>query len=184
MKKQERELGLEKFGEFLLRRGIVPERNAKFYVGWVRRYLGGAVDPGESQAERVEGFLEGLRGEGRWEDWQIEQARRAIGVYVHAYQDGHAEALAPVARVEVDRGGRVDAREVMAAARDLLRTKHYSYRAEQTYLGWKEILTGFTGFFRIYRIGKKGGGEREGMFNIQQSNGQCSRRRSKVGGLA
>jgi hypothetical protein len=31
------------------------------------------------------------------------------------------------------------------------------------------ILTGFTGFFRIYRIGKKGGGEREGMFNIQQS---------------
>ena len=106
--------------EFLLRRQIVPERNAKFYVGWIRRYLGQPVDPAKSQEERVEEFIERLREEGRWEDWQIEQARRAIGVYFHAYLDGRAEASPPVARVEVDRAGQVDTREVLAAARDLL----------------------------------------------------------------
>lgn len=157
MKKQERELGLEEFGEFLLRRQIVPERNAKFYVGWIRRYLGQPVDPAKSQEERVEEFIERLREEGRWEDWQIEQARRAIGVYFHAYLDGRAEASPPAARVEVDRAGQVDTREVLAAARDLLRTKHYSYRTEQTYLGWIRQFLAYLG-----GIQNPGGGIQKG----------------------
>ena len=39
MSLQKSKMGLEEFGEFLLRRRIVPERNAKFYVSWVRRFL-------------------------------------------------------------------------------------------------------------------------------------------------
>lgn len=133
---RENEMGLEEFGEFLLRRRIVPERNAKYYVGWVRRFLGEAPDPRLSLGERMEGFVEGLRASGNWEDWQIEQAERAVKVYFHTFRNGEGLEGRPAARVERDAAGRVNAREALAAARELLRTKHYSYRTEQTYLGW------------------------------------------------
>ena len=45
MDMREREMGLEEFGEFLLKRRIVPEKNAKYYVGWVRKFLREVPDP-------------------------------------------------------------------------------------------------------------------------------------------
>ena len=71
---RENEMGLEEFGEFLLRRRIVPEKNAKYYVGWVRKFLREVPDPRLTPAERIEAFVEGLRQDGGREDWQIEQA--------------------------------------------------------------------------------------------------------------
>ena len=136
MELREREMGLEEFGEFLLKRRIVPEKNAKYYVAWVRKFLGEAPDPRLTPAERIEAFVERLRQDGGREDWQIEQAERAVKTYFHSFQNGPEADARPLARVERDAAGRVDAREVLEAARDLLRTKHYSYRTEQTYLGW------------------------------------------------
>lgn len=136
MDMREKEMGLEEFGEFLLRRRIVPEKNAKFYVAWVRKFLGLAADPKLSLAERIEDFVEGLRRDGGREEWQVEQAERAVKTYFHAFRDGAGLEERPAARVERDAAGRVDAGETLAATRELLRTKHYSYRTEQTYLGW------------------------------------------------
>ena len=76
MDMREKEMGLEEFGEFLLRRRIVPEKNAKFYVAWVQKFLGQAADPKLSLAERIEDFVEGLRRDGSREEWQVEQAER------------------------------------------------------------------------------------------------------------
>ena len=158
MELREREMGLEEFGEFLLKRRIVPEKNAKFYVGWVRKFLGEAPDPRLTPAERIEAFVERLRQDGGREDWQVEQAERAVKTYFHSFQNGPETDARPLARVERDAAGRVDAREVLEAARDLLRTKHYSYRTEQTYLGWI------------------------GQFLEYQGNGEEGGRRSEVGG--
>ena len=142
---REKEMGLGEFGEFLLRRRIVPERNAKYYVGWVRRFLGAAPDPRLALGERMEGFVEGLRASGNWEDWQIEQAERAVKVYFHTFRNGEGLEGRPAARVERDAAGRVSAQAALAAARELLRTKHYSYRTEQTYLGWIERFLEYLG---------------------------------------
>ena len=136
MDMREREMDLAEFGEFLLRRRLVPEKNAKYYVAWVRKFLGAEADPRLTQEERIEAFTEGLRQAGGREDWQIEQAERAIKMYFHSFRDGEGLEARPVARVERDAAGRVVVLEVMAAARSILRTKHYSYRTEQTYLGW------------------------------------------------
>ncbi len=136
MNLRENEMGLEEFGEFLLRRRIVPEKNAKFYVGWVRKFLGQEADPKLSPGERIEAFVEGLRQAGGREDWQVEQAERAVKTYVHSFQDGKGLEERPVAKVDRDEAGQMDVQEVLAATRNLLRTKHYSYRTEQTYLGW------------------------------------------------
>ena len=171
---RENEMGLEEFGEFLLRRRIVPEKNAKFYVAWVRKFLGLAADPKLSLAERIEDFVEGLRREGGREDWQVEQAERAVKTYFHAFQDGAGLEERPAARVERDTAGRVGVAETLAATRELLRTKHYSYRTEQTYLGW-------IGQFLEYQ-GSFGTSIQESEFRIQKeekragssiSNNQC-----------
>ncbi len=138
---REKEMGLGEFGEFLLRRRIVPERNAKYYVGWVRRFLGAAPDPRLALGERMEGFVEGLRASGNWEDWQIEQAERAVKVYFHTFRNGEGLEGRPAARVERDAAGRVSAQAALAAARELLRTKHYSYRT---------IWGGSSGFWNIW----------------------------------
>ena len=133
---RENEMGLEEFGEFLLRRRIVPEKNAKFYVAWVRKFLGQTADPKLSMEERIEDFVEGLRQEGGREEWQVEQAERAVKTFFHVFQNGAGLTERPAARVERDAAGRVGVAETLAATRELLRTKHYSYRTEQTYLGW------------------------------------------------
>ncbi len=138
MELREREMELSRFGEFLLLRRLVPEKNAKFYVGWVRKFLGQAADPRISLEERMAAFVEGLRQAGGREDWQVEQAERAVKMYFHAFQDGRGLDSRPVDRVARDAAGRVDRVELLTAARELLRAKHYSYRTEQTYLGWIE----------------------------------------------
>ena len=171
---RENEMGLEEFGEFLLRRRIVPEKNAKFYVAWVRKFLGQTADPKLSMEERIEDFVEGLRQEGGREEWQVEQAERAVKTFFHAFQNGAGLTERPAARVERDAAGRVGVAETLAATRDLLRTKHYSYRTEQTYLGW-------IGQFLEYQ-GSFGTSIQESEFRIQKeekragssiSNNQC-----------
>ena len=142
---REREMGLEEYGEFLLRRRIVPEIHAPHYVKWVRKFLEHATDPKLTLEERIEEYKEGLRKEGRWEDWQVEQAERAVKVYFHSFRDGKGLEARPVSRVDRDGAGRVDVQEVLAASRSLLRTKHYSYRTEQTYLGWIGQFLGYQG---------------------------------------
>ena len=171
---RENEMGLEEFGEFLLRRRIVPEKNAKFYVAWVRKFLGQTADPKLSMEERIEDFVEGLRQEGGREEWQVEQAERAVKTFFHVFQNGAGLTERPAARVERDAAGRVGVAETLAATRDLLRTKHYSYRTEQTYLGW-------IGQFLEYQ-GSFGTSIQESEFRIQKeekragssiSNNQC-----------
>ena len=160
MDMREREMGLEEFGEFLLRRRIVPEKNAKFYVAWVRKFLGLAADPKLSLEERIEDFVEGLRRDGSREEWQVEQAERAVKTFFHAFRDGAGLEARPAARVERDAAGQVGVPETLAATRELLRTKHYSYRTEQTYLGW-------IGRFLEYQ-GSLGTSIQESEFRIQK----------------
>ena len=102
MDMRESEMGLEEFGEFLLRRRIVPEKNAKFYVSWVRKFLGQAADPKLSLEERIEDFVEGLRRDGGREEWQGEQAERAVKTFFHAFRNGEGLEERPAARVERD----------------------------------------------------------------------------------
>lgn len=136
MELREKGMGLEEFGEFLLRRQIVPERNAKYYVGWVRRFLEEVPDPKLALGERIDGYIEGLKASGRLEEWQVEQAERAIRVYFHSFRNGAGLEVRPLSSVATDPDGRVEAGPVLEAARNALRAKHYSYRTEQTYVDW------------------------------------------------
>jgi hypothetical protein len=94
---QGNEMDLSSFGEYLLRKHLVQEKHAKFYVFWVRRFLRQAPNPSLSLDDRITVFADSLRAEGSHEDWQIEQAKRAVRIYFHTFQNGAALAERPAA---------------------------------------------------------------------------------------
>jgi integron integrase len=91
--------------------------------------------PEASLAERMDRFCANLEQSGRWKDWQIAQAERAVRVYFVNYLKQTDWNKRPESKVW-DTEGRVDGLAALAELRARLRTKHYSYRTEQTYMDW------------------------------------------------
>ena len=50
---QGNDIELASFGEYLLKKSLVPERNAKFYVNWARRFLRIPQNPNLSLDDRI-----------------------------------------------------------------------------------------------------------------------------------
>lgn len=134
----ESKLELDRFAEYLLQKKLVAENKARFYVFWVRKFLAESkLDPSLSLEERVAGFVDSLAKSGGYEDWQMEQAEKAIRLYFQNFQsETNWTTAAP--KIEVGADGRVNKVGVLNAMRDMIRIRHYSYRTEQTYLQWVE----------------------------------------------
>ncbi len=136
MKLQENEMKLAEYGEFLLRKRIVPEKNAKFLVKWVRQFLEQPADPALSLDERIESFLEEVRANRRCEDWQVDQAEKAVRIFFYTFQGDQSASEKPIARISVTDDGLLNRAEATECVRNVIRTKHYSLRTEQTYVLW------------------------------------------------
>ncbi len=131
---REAEGRLAEFGEYLLRSRIAGQKHAPFYIGWVRRFLRmppPVVNP--TPDEMLTAFLDELERKGL-KDWQVEQARRAVTVWLG--WRSHAKHSQPAPKMKRLPDGSVPAEDALAAMRDLIRVRHYSYRSEQTYLDW------------------------------------------------
>jgi hypothetical protein len=128
-------LKLSEFGEYILKKHLVPENKAQYYVGWVRKFLHEPVSSAVSFDDRLAAFQELLESRGS-PDWQVEQAEHAIRMYFNTFLNGTQLDLKPDPVIIPAKDGTVDKLEVMGATRTRLRVKHYSYRTEQTYLEW------------------------------------------------
>ncbi len=127
---------LQEFGEFLLKSKLVREKSAPFVVRWVRRFLSAPASepPLADQARR---FCEALERSRRHEDWQVRQAELAIRIYFVNFL-GRTDWHRQPSRTNVDARGGVDPLAALEQLRSRLRTRHYSYRTECTYVGWVE----------------------------------------------
>jgi hypothetical protein len=131
---KENELELGRFGEFLLKSRIVPEKYARYYVGWISKFLSQVPDrAGLTRDDRVSLFIESLRP--NVEDWQVDQAEKAIRLYFSNYLTDTGAGRS-VSELKPDAAGRLREVDVLDAVRRLIRLRHYSYSTEQTYLGW------------------------------------------------
>lgn len=130
------ELELTRFGEYLLSRRMVPQHTASFYVGWVRRFLQVPPDPKLKLDDRIMEFVEKLSASQQVKDWQLEQAERAVKMFFQNYRDGRDKKIQPLARVAVAPDGTVTEAAVLGNMRNVIRTMHYAYRTEQTYMDW------------------------------------------------
>ncbi len=131
------ELQLDEFGEYLLTRSLCREKNAAYYVYWVKQFFRESREWEAAEWEvLLQRFVDVLRDRPGTEAWQVEQAERAVRLYFHNFRSGDALPSVATRALEVGADGSVGCVELLAAVRLSLRVQHYSYRSEQTYLDW------------------------------------------------
>jgi integron integrase len=105
-------------------------------VRWVRRFLAQpAVD--EPIADRVRRFCEDLERQADCPDWQVQQAGHALRIYfVNFLRLDRTAWQARSATAATDAEGRIDPLAALERLRRHIRTRHYSYRTECSYVDW------------------------------------------------
>jgi len=136
-------LRLAEFAEFLVVKRFVVEDKARFYVHWVEMFLRVPVPQGETRDGHMRIFLEDLGRSGRYEDWQIQQAGKAIRLYFAHFLQDNTWRSAAEPRITASPEGNINVADTLRTVQMVLRAKHYSYRTEQTYLSW---ISGFLNY--------------------------------------
>ena len=131
------DLQLGRFAEYLLKQRLVPEKQAPFYVSWVRKFLARRVTTPVAQLEeRIAAYLDDLTAQGTHPDWQMTQAERAVRLYFVNFK-ADADAATPVVpTLTPNPDGSHNRTGTIEAVRTRLRVLHYSYSTEKTYLDW------------------------------------------------
>ncbi len=143
----ELEKGLADFADFLLRKRLMPENQVPFAVRWVRHFLSKDKPVvGDTLRDRVDRFIAGLEGAGRYEDWQVEQAARSVRMYfVNFLQATDWVSAREPAASGSESGAGMASTTALRLLRERLRVRHYSYRTEQTYADWVERFYRYLG---------------------------------------
>ena len=131
------ELQLTRYAEFLLKQQLVPEKQARFHVLWVRKFLSrGPQIPIAALDDRIAVFLQELEAGGACQDWQVTQAERALRLYFANFKTDTAWSAPNVSQTAANPDGSYLRPLTLDAMRTQLRLKHYSYSTEKTYLDW------------------------------------------------
>ena len=125
---------LQHFGEFILEKRLARESSARFFVGWVRRFLHlPAVDA--PLADRIRRFCEDLARDGRTQDWQVRQAEDALRIYFIRLME-RTDWSQHSAHPAVSQDDGVDVLAAFEQVRSRLRTRHCSFRTESSDSDW------------------------------------------------
>lgn len=134
------ECTLQRFGEFLLTRQLVRPKAAPFFVRYVRLFLARPASD-EPIMDQVRRFCEDLEQTRHAEDWQVRQAEQALRIYFLNFlkrTDWHRSPSS--AAVGAD--GTTEPLAALAQLRLRIRSRHYAYRTECTYVDWaRRFLT-------------------------------------------
>jgi len=130
---REQEPSLQEYGEFLLKARLVKEKAAPYCVRWVRAFLARPASP-EPLPDQVRRFCEDLERQGR-EAWQVRQAEHALRLYFVNFLHRNDWQRRPPSAV-VDNEGCTTPLAALEQLRLRLRTRHYSYRTECSYVDW------------------------------------------------
>ncbi|MEI7437781.1 MAG: site-specific integrase [bacterium] len=127
---------LASFADHLLRHRLADERRGKFMVNWVRGFLGQPPpNPGATADECLQAYQDYLEKR-QLPDWQVEQSRQSVTAWFQ-WRARQSDTTAPLApKVAAAPDGSVDPAAALGALEQTLRTRHYAYRTEQTYMDW------------------------------------------------
>lgn len=123
---------LPRFQEFLIGQEGISRKYAPFFAYWVNSFTY-YVNKRESVdlKEDINSFLEELKQDKEIENWQIEQAKTALEVYVDKY-------LLDEERIKssLNKDSEIKYSKVIQKLRNVIRLKSYSYSTERTYTDW------------------------------------------------
>ncbi|MBU2043616.1 MAG: integron integrase [Candidatus Omnitrophica bacterium] len=130
---------LPDFQRFLVSQHIVSQRYVNFYAYWVSRFITfsnykGLLDFDESSTL----FFQHLIEKGKLADWQINQAKEAVKLYLESFLREKKSGNHPPA-VNLDNNYLIIADQL----RQAMRLKHYSRKTEKSYLGWVKRFFSF-----------------------------------------
>jgi integron integrase len=139
-------IDLQEFSLWLEKRSLAPSGQLRFFVMWVERFLRSAsAGLNVSDKDRLMHFVDFLARDRHCEDWQREQASRAVTLYLEGFckergdSNGGGE-MADDGGLGVEVAGDCDwpdgFRDGLERVKALIRLRHYSYRTETSYLDW------------------------------------------------
>jgi integron integrase len=119
----------------------VLAKNVPFYAHWVSKFFAFSNRNQDLSSNlKVQKFLNQLKLQKKIADWQVKQAEDALRLYFHHFLDSKTPVLSPDGQPK-----RVlDVSKVLSNMRQALRIRHYSHRAERSYLDWAERLIDYT----------------------------------------
>lgn len=127
---------LPEFQKFITGRKLASENQAPFYARWVSKFLRFSNTQQDKPLDlRIQMFLDVLRKDERLQDWQFEQADNAVKLYIHHFLLNNTSSLSPDAETAAEEKY-PDVKTVQEKIREILRTKHYAYSTERTYIDW------------------------------------------------
>jgi len=132
---REKDIGLilPEFQSFIISRGLAAENKAPFFALWVKRFQAFCANSSRDAGDGLNDFLVYLGSDGKTADWQIEQARQAVSIYLAHYLDKENLVFKTEVEPVMDKK---DA--ILARMKELLRIKHYAYSTERSYLDWSK----------------------------------------------
>ena len=152
---------LPEYQQYLLSRKLVPEKNVSYYAHWVSLYL--AFSNRQENMDKVDmlpRFLDDLQSRKHMDDWQVQQAREAVQLYMGQFLTNPSypleskgdDTLTPALahkeagdEVHSASSGAFDPDSVLARMREAIRIKHYSYSTERSYIDWVKRFFEYTG---------------------------------------
>ena len=120
-------MNLDDYQHYIVVNGFVSQDKCGYFVNWVRRFLCLNLSEHLSNMDKVKQFVDSLLVDDRLQDWQRDQGRKAVEIYLNLY-------LKKVRSQQMDKD--LFYSQIIEKARTNLRLKHYAYRTEQTYLAW------------------------------------------------
>lgn len=127
---------LPEFQQFLLNKSLTSQRYVPFYARWASKFLIYSNNTSEPDLEkRMESFLAQLSQDHNIADWQVDQARDALKLYIYHY-DGNELSGLDANGTQIVKNTHLKLPQVIGFSRDSIRIKHYAYRTESSYIGW------------------------------------------------
>ena len=128
---------MDQFKAFLLKNRSVTLKVASYYIKWImgcyhfsNQEIGRPVEEGA-----IRSYLKHLASD--HEDWQVEQARKALNLYCYFLDKSGKSVVSHSASANLSWQQAID--QMVKA----MRLKHLSYRTEQTYLTWMRSFYSF-----------------------------------------
>lgn len=127
---------LPEFQQFLVDKGFASKRHAPFYARWASKFLAYSNNSSEPDLKkRMESFLVHLLKDQNIADWQVDQARDALKLYIYHY-DGNELSKLDADRSQTVKNTGLELPRVIKSLRNSIRIKHYAYKTERSYIGW------------------------------------------------
>jgi integron integrase len=137
---------MDRYRTFLIEIHHIPPNQVPYYLLWVTQcYRYSGKNPNDPICdEEVEAYLSHIST--KKADWQVAQARTAIGLYRYV--------AFPVSSVEISTGqdNRREWADAERKMRDCLRVKHRAYATEKSYLTWVRAFREFLTFKPVAEI--------------------------------